>query len=249
MKKWITRILIFIAILIAIIVIIGYSSSEKEPQTTQNKEADLLAQKMLDAIDIKAWDSLKYLTFDFKNIHKYLWDKQANQVKISWAEYLVLMKLDTQKGVVYKNGEMLSENLSQAILEEAWGYWCNDSFWMFAPFKVFDPGTSRSLAKDEEGKDGLMVTYNSGGVTPGDKYLWFLDQNYIPTGFKIWVKVIPIGGVYFTWENWITLSGGAKLATSHLKAGIDLKMEDVKEGVILSDLGESMDLFGPLETL
>jgi hypothetical protein len=42
----------------------------------------------------------------------------------------------------------------------------NNDFWLIAPFKLRDPGTSRSIVMQDE-KEALMVTYTSGGSTPG----------------------------------------------------------------------------------
>jgi hypothetical protein len=129
------------------------------------------------------------------------------------------------------------------LIEKAWAKWCNDSFWMFAPYKAFDLGTARSVVEDPDAKYGLMVKYETGGVTPGDSYLWLLDENYIPTGYKMWAKIIPVGGTYFSWEDWITLPSGAKLSINHKKAGFELKMTDVKEVNAPSELGFSNDIF------
>ena len=68
--------------------------------------------------------------------------------------------------------------------------------------KAFDPGTSRALLKLPNGNDGLLVHYNSGGVTPGDTYLWHLDENGLPVAWQMWVGIIPVGGMQFSWEDW-----------------------------------------------
>lgn len=56
---------------------------------------------------------------------------------------------------------------------------------MVAPYKVFDKGVERTLIKTKNNKDVLLVTYTSGGSTPGDSYLWLLDDNEKPNAFKI----------------------------------------------------------------
>ncbi|MGS0527908.1 hypothetical protein ACU8V7_24695 [Zobellia nedashkovskayae] len=91
----------------------------------------------------------------------------------------------------------------------------NDSFWLVAPFKVFDSGTQRSLVTLEDGSNALMITYSSGGSTPGDSYLWHLGPNGLPESYQMWVSIIPIGGLKATWDDWKIMESGAFLPTSH----------------------------------
>lgn len=244
MKKFV-RIIMFS--LLGFVLLIGgimYFTSEKIPTSQPSQDADLVAQNMMTALNKNGWDSLKYMTWVFKDVHTYVWDKQNNKALVLWDDYKVAINLNTVTGVVFKKEVMLTDttDINNAV-SKAWSYWCNDSFWMFAPFKVFDPGTSRSLVQEEGSAHGLMVKYDSGGVTPGDSYLWLLDENYQPTGYKMWVKIIPVGGTYFSWEDWISLPCGAKVATNHIKSGFELKMTGVKEANTLEDLGYPIDIF------
>ena len=81
------------------------------------------------------------------------------------------------------------------------------------------------------------MSYSSGGVTPGDSYLWFLDENYVPTHFKMWVKVIPIGGILATWENWMKTSSGISIATKHKLGPLNIEIENLKMGSDFKELG------------
>ena len=73
-----------------------------------------------------------------------------------------------------------------------------------------------------------MVSYDSGGVTPGDSYLWILDDTGLPTAYKMWVKIIPIGGINASWDNWMITESGAYLPTSHKLGPLELSMGTVK---------------------
>lgn len=242
MKKLLKWALMGIGILVAIGTISVLFLSQKYPEGNSPAKADALAGKMMEALDKDGWDSLKYLSWNFADRQSYIWDKQGNKAIVKWDDVEVLINLDNQQGDVTVGGKILQEGEKESYLSKAWANWCNDSFWMSAPFKIFDPGTTRTIVI-EEGKECLMVKYDGGGVTPGDSYLWILDDDNIPTAYKMWVKVIPIGGSMATWDKWITLPCGAKVSTQHDMKVFVLDIKDVKEGRSFKDFGYTSDPF------
>ncbi|MFT4760948.1 MAG: hypothetical protein ACI9XO_002390 [Paraglaciecola sp.] len=225
--KW-----LFILILLVIVALVGFGiyANESKPVGTPDAAADAMAQKMLAAVDKTAWDSTQIVQWTFRGAHDFLWDKSRNFVKVSWDDNEVLLDTKSVTGKAFKNGTELSGDEANTLVQSAWGYFCNDSFWMNAPFKAFDPGTSRSIVKDDEGREGLMVSYTSGGTTPGDSYLWFLDDTGLPTSYKIWVSIIPVGGLEFTWEDWKTLPTSAKVAQMHNSSLFPIPIDNLKSG-------------------
>ena len=71
---------------------------------------------------------------------------------------------------------MIKDEQLDVLRGKAYSFFCNDSFWMIAPFKAFDEGVTRTIVMSKEGNQNLLVSYASGGVTPGDSYLWILDK-------------------------------------------------------------------------
>ena len=236
----------WLLIAILALVIIGFIAikvvSEDRPPAIPNSDSDAIANEMLAELNKPAWDSLKYLKWEFMGGHEFLWDKQGNNAMIKWANNKVILDLDEVTGLTYQDGQEVKGDLKNDLTQQAWSHWCNDSFWMFAPFKVFDKGTSRSIVETEDNQTGLMVTYESGGVTPGDSYLWLLDEQKRPTGYKMWT-FIPIKGMYMSWEGWKTLKGGAKVATSHKSTALSFEMKNVQEGDSPVELGYESDVF------
>ncbi len=225
--KWLLIVILLVVIALFVAVKI---MSEKRPEAIPGENADAMAQSMLEALNQPAWDTLKYLKWEFTGGHRYIWDKQGNKAIVDWDDYRVLLDLDKIDGVALKGAMEVPADQKEELIKKAWSIWCNDSFWMFAPFKVFDPGTSRSVVKTKDGQKGLMVSYESGGVTPGDGYLWLLDEKNIPTGYKMWTSIIPVKGMYMSWENWKTLKGGAKVAIGHKSPLLSFEMKGVEEG-------------------
>ena len=113
-----------------------------------------------------------------------------------------------------------SSEPTEKIINKAIKNFNNDSFWVVAPFKLFDSGTKRSIVNFDDGSTGLLITYTSGGSTPGDSYLWKLDQNYRPISYQMWVSIIPIGGLEVTWDDWTKMQSGIYLAKTHKILGI-----------------------------
>lgn len=227
MKKFFKFIGIIIVLIIATIAIYYLTNNESLPKGTQGKEADELAIKMLSSLNIDAYNNTEIIKWSFRNEHHYTWHKQENIVHISWAQYKVTLHTkDPEKSEVYIDGNLTG---NKELITQAQDFFNNDSFWLVAPYKVFDPGTERRLVK-YNGKDALLITYTSGGSTPGDSYLWILDDNYLPRSFKMWVSIIPMGGVSATWSDLKNTESGIKLPKSHTFSlfGLQLDMGNVK---------------------
>jgi len=242
--KWLLGILIFLALALFIFIKV---SSESMPTGTTGPAADALANKVLTAINKPAWDNTGVIQWTFRGAHDFLWDKKRNLVKVNWDDNEVLVVLDETTGKAWKNGVEVTGDEGDKLVKTAWAHFCNDSFWLNAPAKVFDSGTERSIVDLPNEKKGLMITYKSGGVTPGDSYLWMLDDNGLPTSYKMWVS-IPIipGGLEFTWEDWKVLSTGAKISTNHASKVLGIDITNLKAAADLSTFGLSNDPFQPI---
>jgi len=242
MKKVLKWVGIVFGSLIALIVIAGIVLNKKKPTGKTGPEAEALAKKVFSAINHPAWDTTRVLTWTFMGNHHYVWDKKRNYAQIKWGENEVLLKLDDVDGDAFVNGELVEGKKKQKLISKAWSFWCNDSFWFCAPSKVFDKGTERSIVELEDGTQGLMITYASGGVTPGDSYLYHLDKDGLPNRWEMWVKIIPVGGIGNSWEGWKTTKTGAKISTLH-KGVASLALKNVQGVMTFEEAGLKGDPF------
>lgn len=189
---------------------------ERLPEGEQSEKADQLARKMMVSINDQAWQNTGAVSWGYDD-RTFVWDKKRHLAKVNYEEYEVLLDINSRKGVILNASSTLSQEKRKDICLWAWKYWCNDSFWLNPISKVFDPGTERRLVT-WHGQKTLLVTYTSGGSTPGDSYQWVLDENGRPKSWKLWVSIIPIGGLRFSWDKWVTLETGAVISTYHFNS-------------------------------
>jgi len=204
--------------------------NEPLPDGKQGPDADALAQKMLKAINNDTYKSTKYLEWSLLDgAHKYKWDKENGKVRVEWDNYLVKLNLNSpSKSEVFENGIEVIGDTKENLTVTATDYFNNDSFWLVAPFKILDKGTKRSIITLEDESEGLLVSYTSGGTTPGDTYLWKLLPNGFPESYQMWVKISPIGGLEATWDDWKIMENGLALPASHKLGPMTLNMGEVK---------------------
>ena len=206
-----------------------FKYNEDLPIGIQGEQADALAYKMLDALDYEAYKSTNQLEWTFKKRHHYSWDKANNTCEVYWKENKVILDLNnTNQSKVYIHSFKNESDMAKDLIDKAIKYFNNDSFWLVAPYKVFDAGVERRLVKTENNKNALLVTYTSGGNTPGDSYLWLLDDNGKPTAFKMWTSILPINGLEASWSDWTTTESGAQLPTFHKFLVLGLEIDGVK---------------------
>lgn len=239
----------YLAIILALLIAIVFSTcsimSKDLPAGIESPRTEEMVSDMWEGLNKEAWDSTRYVRWSFAGAHHYLWDKEENLAQISWKKKRVLLDPDQVDGLAFIDGEEQTGDKKQELIQDAWSFWCNDMYWLTAPFKVKDPGTSLSIVEHEEG-DRLKVSYTSGGVTPGDSYVWIFGEDGIPTGFEMYVQILPIKGVYTPWKNWTTISTGAKLCGEHKMMGMGLKIEDIAGGMKLEDVGLDSDIWSAI---
>jgi len=244
------KILKWIGILLGSLIIMGIVAGmilhKKLPEGTAGPEAEALADKMMQAVNCAAWDSVGAVSWNFGGRQDHLWDKKRHLAQVEWGEDMKgVIDINQRTGKAFKGDiELVGDEAAKAV-DQAWKHWANDSFWLNAPCKIKDGGTSRFLVETEAGKQGLLVSYSSGGVTPGDSYLWEMDESGLPTFYSMWVSIIPIGGIGFSWQSWEEHEG-AKLATVH-EGPFTLMINDIHTADYAADLNKGTDPFALLE--
>lgn len=212
------------SVLSLLAVIAGCSDAPREappPARVLLTAADSLAARIVDAAGgLAALEALPALRFDFvvlrdsvessRNLH--LWDRRAGRYRLEWTagDSLLVALFDSEhatdgvprNGQVYFEGAALDSAGARTRLEEAYGRFINDMYWLLAPLKLFDPGVSRALAADsaDAATEVLTLSFANVGLTPGDRY-WVRAER--GTGRIVsWSYVLQSGrtGTY-TWTD------------------------------------------------
>ncbi|MGD1946501.1 MAG: hypothetical protein ACFB0A_09630 [Croceivirga sp.] len=230
MKKVLKLLGGFIGLLFLTAIVFGIVIHEPLPEGDKGPKADELAKKMLTALHYEAYQNTRFLEWSFQGGNNtYVWDKAMGQCAVKWGDFEIKLNLSyPKKSIALRNNDLLAGRDRQKAIAKALSNFNNDSFWLVAPYKVFDKGTTRRIVSLEDGSSGLLVTYNTGGTTPGDSYLWSLDSNSFPNSYKMWVRLIPIGGLEASWDDWFISESGAFLPKSHQLGPFELDMGNVR---------------------
>lgn len=228
--------LILFAFFLLIIGCAGIDKAITEKDT--GPQADSLAHKIMQATNYEAWQETAIVSWTFAGKNKHIWDREGKYSRVEWGKTIVIFDHTTKKGKAWKDDEPVEGDELVKLIDEAWNSWTNDSFWLNPFEKLYDEGTERAYVKTEDGNDALLITYTSGGNTPGDSYLWITDETGLPIAVKMWVSVIPIKGIEFSWEDWQTLETGAKAAGLHKLGFIELKLTEINAASSIVDFSE-----------
>lgn len=218
---------IIIAVIAGVLLLTYFILDSAPPEGKSGKEADDLARNILKAINYQKYQQTDFIEWTFRKKNRYKWNKATGTVIAKIGNDSVFLDLK-----VPKNNKVLQRNSSQPaekIINNAIKNFNNDSFWVVAPFKLFDSGTKRSLVDLSDESKGLLITYTYGGSTPGDSYLWKVDQDYRPISYQMWVSIIPIGGLEVSWQNWTKMKSGIYLAKTHKILNLlDIPISDLR---------------------
>ena len=230
-----------------LVVAAGYVwSNQPPPEGIADPAADALARKMMASVDQEAWERTGAVTWTYRGEFNHLWDRKRHLVRVRKGGSETFVNLHRVRGVAFVDGQLLEGAASEEAVRVAYAAWANDSFWLQAMNKAFDPGTTRSRVPRSDGRESLLVAYSSGGVTPGDAYLWHLDESGRPVAWQMWVSILSVKGLTATWEGWEQLPTGAWVAKDHFIGPVALALTDLDAAGDVAGLEPGPDPFGAL---
>jgi hypothetical protein len=204
-------------------------------------KADAIAARVMEALGgQQAWEQTRYLRFTFAGARTHYWDKQTGRHRLQFTdreghEHLVLHNVKSREGRAWLDGEALTGEALSKALEDAYGAWINDTYWLLMPYKLRDPGVT--LTYDQETEiagityDRLHLGFDSVGLTPGDQYWVYVNRDtglvdrweYFLESYEPGRSPTP-----WVWGNWRRY-GNIMLASerSSPESGRELPLSDI----------------------
>ncbi|MBX7058508.1 MAG: hypothetical protein K1X75_10625 [Leptospirales bacterium] len=210
--------------------LVGLGGCASLPDAEEGAAAEALTDRMLAAIGYQNWTertAALSFTFDGASRQSYIWDLRRRLVQASWDEIVVRYSLNDFRAEIEEKGAPVSDPAMRAeLLAEANKKFVNDSFWFNPLLHVRAPGAHRGLVASAQGP-ALRVQYSSGGVTPGDAYLFRTDESGRAVEMQLWVSVLPIKGVRATLGGYQTGETGVSFPTENSLSILSIRMLDV----------------------
>jgi len=172
----------------------------KEPAMHLETHADTVAMMAYEATGSpNAWESVRFIRFDFAVevdgqrglSNRHLWDRATGDYRLEWpvgpdTTVVALFNVSSRTGTVFMNGDPVGAEAADQLVAAAYRRHINDTYWLMAPHKLFDPGVLRTYMPDSSSASAevLHLSFDNVGLTPGDQY---------------WMKVDPASGEMMEW--------------------------------------------------
>lgn len=222
-----------------------------QPETTQSdRRAVEIAESVMEAMGGRqAWDETRYISWDFMGRdRRHWWDKWTGNHRIETTtqdgdDLVMLFNINTMEGRFWRNGQEVTDpDEVEELRDRAHGMWINDTYWMFMPYKLLDPGVTLEYMGEEEMQDGrvadvLQLTFDDVGRTPQNRYLVYVARDSGLVEQWSWFRNASDAEPQFTlpWDDWQRF-GDIMLCTDHGRgADWDIQVhEELPEPVFTS---------------
>ncbi|MGE5414918.1 MAG: hypothetical protein ACM3NW_12120 [Syntrophomonadaceae bacterium] len=189
--------------------------------------ADAVGHELIAAMGGEgAWEKARQFQFDFVVVKQgaevarfsHAWDRYTGDYRLqgtdkAGAPYAVYFNVNTKAGKAFVNGVPAEGAERDKRLESAYERFINDTYWLLAPWKIFDPGVHLAYDGEKTCPDGgtcdvLKLSFENVGLTPKDVYWMWIARD--PRRMVQWQYVL--GGAdeppsTAAWKDWQRLGG------------------------------------------
>lgn len=214
----------------------------------RDPKAVSVAESMISAMGGQSgWEKARFLRFDFTVVRdgkklasfSHWWDRFDGRYRVEgddpksgpWKAYF---NVGTRQGDYFVNGTRAEGDVKTKGLENAYGRFINDTYWLLAPWKVFDPGVNLEFVGEVrtaagQDCDEIKLSFDNVGLTPRDIYWMDIDRS---THLLDQWKYVLNGGndppTVVAWKEWRRF-GPIELSISKPMAGkpVEIRFENV----------------------
>jgi hypothetical protein len=191
-------------------------------RAANDPKADEVGRSMIQAMGGNAaWERARYFRFDFTVVRDgkkiasfaHAWDRWTGRYRVEgedahgvpWKAYF---DVNSRQGTYWVNGAKAEGQTSAQGLENAYGRFINDSYWLLAPWKIFDPGVHLAYVgpvRDAAGNacDEIKLSFDGVGLTPKDVYWMDVDTaSHLLTQWKFVLNGGNDPPTVVAWKEW-----------------------------------------------
>lgn len=200
------------------------------PAAAQERDAraDTVGRELIVAMGgPEAWEKARQFRFDFvvqregKAVARFshAWDRYTGDYRLqgtekSGAPYEVYFNVNTRDGKVLVNGRPAEGETGADLLRSSYGRFINDTYWLLAPWKIFDPGVVLAYDGEKPCPEGgacdvIRLSFGETvGLTPRDVYWLWITRD----GRKLVQWQYVLGGAAeepatAAWKDWRPFGG------------------------------------------
>ena len=165
----------------------------------------------------KAWDDMRFVSWNFFGVRDLVWDKQTGRVRIEEParNETFLININDNTGQVFVGDSLISpaDSLMDRV-QMGKNIWINDSYWLFMPFKLKDSGVALTYIGQDtlstgEPAEVIELTFENVGVTPNNKYRVYIDpEDYLVRQWAYYRNSDQdSASAIWPWDNYALYSG------------------------------------------
>jgi len=222
------------AVLVLVSAVAVSTAAAQAPRASAPHAVEL-AGKVMDRLGGEdAWAGTRYVQWRFFGRRMHYWDRSTGDLRIESPAHeardgemrpsqLILMNVHTRGGRAWEDGdEVKAPDRLRELLDLGHEWWINDSYWMFMPYKMLDPGVvlryvgERKLEDSRLGDVVEMTFEPEVGYTPRNKYeVWIGRDSGLVEQWTFWNDATDEQpGFTLPWDGWRQF-GDIWLATGH----------------------------------
>lgn len=194
----------------------------------RDAKADAVGRELLAAMGGEAnFERARLFQFDFVVVRegkeaarfRHVWDRYTGDYRLmgtnkAGAPYTVYFNANTKEGKAFVNDRPVAGEEGNTLVTTAYGRLVNDTYWLLAPWKIFDPGVTLTYDGEKACPDGgvcdvLRLSFEEGvGLTPKDVYWLWVTRD----GRRMIQWQYVLGGAQeepalALWKDWRSFAG------------------------------------------